>query len=985
MRKSISVNIFYIVNILMNPNNIRAPQDRRKVYNEYIANLDAQIENLSKTEEAVKTLALTGQPPIRPPDTRTINEKMLDIEGQKRALRQALRDVTDGQNADIIMNTIEDEDVVFLAMAFQDFAKLLQSKFEGGVPAPIFNEYLQRYKADYINSVKTRQGDAQSKTAEELLLSIRELARIAPNNAQLRDLRFAVDQLPEGAVPESLRANVLRSVSELDILLPTSEQISALDGMDAERQNQAQQAFNDGLSDITTGAVVQALTQQLQQATPGQAKSVLEQILGQIVLTAHDRDALAVAQGVAQEKSAREIQDRLERASKIRDVATPKGFAKLPSQKKVASALEVEDLLAIGDLEGLMNIQTSVLRNYLRVKGIEAGLPIPQNVLRKMTRDQLVQSIQVANSIGFSEGANLTKGILPENLQAYKNQLGEQVTRQEAINSAVNEPVFNMTDYLTNDEFASKLTFDQKEDYLRMLFIDGTFDALDARETDIMDKALRARNESQVDSQYALLLESMNNANEKAKEELVRKSRAKVLRKNAPVVDIVEARVNPIELRRLELPMSAELKRGVSTTEERLQQRALEREIMAESDRAKESARRSKQIRKDTLQSVLSGRPKAVSKARQQEQSAREELALEDKPAPAPSRKSSKAKRGVQAMIAERGIPQLSAQIIAEQEAGVKAVPVKREPKKEAPSFKFAPEQGEKERQAQAQSEREPLASMDTVRKFSPEELKAYILDVFNRRDVDPKVGKVDQEKVERFVSSKRAVTDVQIRDMLAINEKMLKRNSTVGYGINSMKMVVMEKKAPPKGKRITFGAGGFARPTLTVSPETVEEFVAIPAEKSYAKLGRYLVHKHRLRDNQLVMRTAKGGQIMGLPSMTISPKLGKMISRIVGGRGFPSHDELTEMCDSDKDILYKIFKMSRAEGLEALPKSTLKNKQERDFNEFTIAKGQILSGNNSPELVKNFKTLLIRLMNDGQIVRKEGHDILMDLTAMGF
>ena len=953
MRKSISVNIFYIVNILMNPNNIRAPQDRRKVYNEYIANLDAQIENLSKTEEAVKTLALTGQPPIRPPDTRTINEKMLDIEGQKRSLRQALRDVTDGQNAEIIMNTIEDEDVVFLAMAFQDFAKLLQSKFEGGVPAPIFNEYLQRYKADYINAVKTRQGDAQSKTAEELLLSIRELARIAPNNAQLRDLRFAVDRLPEGAVPESLRANVLRSVSELDILLPTAEQISALDGMDAERQNQAQQAFNDGLSDITTGTVVQALTQQLQQATPSQAKSVLEQILGQIVLTAHDRDALAIAQGVAQEKSAREIQDRLERASKIRDVATPKGFAKLPSQKKVASALEVEDLAIAGDLEGLNNIQTSVLRDYLRIKGIEAGSPVPQNVLRKLTRDQLVDGIVFKRELGVELGANLEKGMLPKNLQAYKDQLGEQVTRQEAINSAVNEPVFNMTDYLTNDEFASKLTFDQKEDYLRMLFIDGTFDALDARETDIMDKALRARNESQVDSQYALLLESMNDANEKAKEELVRKSRAKVLRKNAPVVDIVEARVNPIELRRLELPMSAELKRGVSTTEEPLQQRASElRRFRAESDRAKEeSARRSKQIRKDTLQSILSGRPKAVSKARQQEQSAQEELALEDKPA--------------------RNI--------------AKAVPVKREPKKEAPSFKFEPEQGEKERQAQAQSEREPLASMDTVRNMTPEELKAYILDVFNRRDVDPKVGKVDQEKVERFVSSKRAVTDVQIRDMLAINEKMLKRNSTVGYGINSMKMVVMEKKAPPKGKRITFGAGGFARPTLTVSPETVEEFVAIPAEKSYAKLGRYLVHKHRLRDNQLVMRTAKGGQIMGLPSMTISPKLGKMISRIVGGRGFPSHDELTEMCDSDKDILYKIFKMSRAEGLEALPKSTLKNKQERDFNEFTIAKGQILAGNNSPELVKNFKTLLIRLMNDGQIVRKEGHDILMDLTAMGF
>ncbi len=128
-----------------------------------------------------------------------------------------------------------------------------------------------------------------------------------------------------------------------------------------------------------------------------------------------------------------------------------------------------------------------------------------------------------------------------------------------------------------------------------------------------------------------------------------------------------------------------------------------------------------------------------------------------------------------------------------------------------------------------------------------------------------------------------------------------------------------------------------------------------------------------------------KGGQIVGLPSMTVSPKLGKMINRIVSGRGFPSHDELSEMADSDKDIMYKIFKMSNAEGLESLPKSTLKNKQERDFNEFTIAKGQIMAGNNSPELIKKFKTLILRLMSDGQIVRREGHDILLDLVALGF
>ena len=85
-----------------------------------------------------------------------------------------------------------------------------------------------------------------------------------------------------------------------------------------------------------------------------------------------------------------------------------------------------------------------------------------------------------------------------------------------------------------------------------------------------------------------------------------------------------------------------------------------------------------------------------------------------------------------------------------------------------------------------------------------------------------------------------------------------------------------------------------------------------------------------------------------------------------------------------DKDILYKVFKMSKAEGIDAIPQPN-KSKDEQEFNRFTILKGEIIAGNNSKELIKEFKTLLVKLIHADKILRKDGHAILLDLAALGF
>ena len=239
------------------------------------------------------------------------------------------------------------------------------------------------------------------------------------------------------------------------------------------------------------------------------------------------------------------------------------------------------------------------------------------------------------------------------------------------------------------------------------------------------------------------------------------------------------------------------------------------------------------------------------------------------------------------------------------------------------------------------------------------------------------------EDGVDTFESFLEPAIYTEYKGVLARNNPQEEANMVELYRILRAELGFKGEGMKGKSKRITFGAG-LAKPRMMVKPDNIDLELGIKKEASYIPIGKYVVNKHKLRDNVLLMRTVKGGQIAELPQMSISPKLGKMLNNIINGRGFPGHDDLANLEDSDKDIMYKVFKMSKAEGIEAIPRPN-KTKDEAEFNRFTILKGQILAGNNSKEMIKEFKTLLIKLIHGGKILRKDGHDILLDLAALGF
>lgn len=709
----------------MNPFNIRQPQDRRKVYNEYLATLQMQIDNLAKTEKAVDALEKTGVPPVQPTDTRTLSEKLLDVDKQKKVLRQALLEITDGAEASKIMNTISDEDVVFLGVAFGDFSKMIKQKFSSGILAPLFNEVLQRYKRDYINSLSVQKGISTGHTTEELLLSIRELLRLTPTAAQLRDLRFAIENIPAGVVPERMRSAGLLAAADLSALIPSDGMVQAIDRLNPIDRAAAERALNDGLSSITTGAVLQDLTGRLQQASAAQAPDILTTIIKDIILTRDDKIQLEQAKAIAEQKQA-------EYQAKEPELKSATG------RQKSAVTSQIKR-------------PTQVAEAFEELPPEEAGIEVP---------------------------------VAPEKL--------------------LKQDIDFIDDLTTSLENITKLTAPRLKAYLLQKSREG-------------------------------------------------------------LIPLTKAEVN--------------------------------------------------KLRKDELVAVIDtlkggqflGAPAA---------------------APASAKKSKKV-------------------------------------------FKIVP----KQTSIFVQVDFDPTMDTKTFEALDYAD-KRSILEDAEARDVpktylDPLIYPEFKGVLDRNDPREEA-------NMVALYKLIRK-----GLGVTGEGMKMSKEK---KGKRITFG-GGLVRatkPTMMVKPENIDTLAGIKKEPSYIPIGKYVVNKHKLRDNMLLMRTVKGGQIAELPQMSISPKLGKMLNNIINGRGFPSHDELSGLEDSDKDIMYKVFKMSKAEGIDAIPRPN-KTKDEAEFNRFTILKGQIIAGNNSKEMIKEFKALLVKLIHNGKILRKEGHDILLDLAALGF
>jgi len=164
---------------------------------------------------------------------------------------------------------------------------------------------------------------------------------------------------------------------------------------------------------------------------------------------------------------------------------------------------------------------------------------------------------------------------------------------------------------------------------------------------------------------------------------------------------------------------------------------------------------------------------------------------------------------------------------------------------------------------------------------------------------------------------------------------------------------------------------------------QSIAHLVDKPVEKPkpYTQFGRYFINKHRLEGEGIVaFRQPSGNTIGTLPTEKISRPLAKVIKTLVG-KGIPSYEDIASLSKEEKNKLHHICKTCRVDS-PAVPK--MKGEGEQEEDRFNILRGEIIAGNDSPKIAKEFKVMLMKFVAEGRIPKRQANEILHELLALG-
>lgn len=175
----------------------------------------------------------------------------------------------------------------------------------------------------------------------------------------------------------------------------------------------------------------------------------------------------------------------------------------------------------------------------------------------------------------------------------------------------------------------------------------------------------------------------------------------------------------------------------------------------------------------------------------------------------------------------------------------------------------------------------------------------------------------------------------------------------------------------------------------ITKHAKSVANFVSkIDANKGIAKLeytpfGRYFINTSRLNDGVMQMRTNKNTGVPRVKTTNISKDLASVFKTIAGG-AIPSFDELSKLDKKDHAHLYTVAKECKIADRLSL-QAPNKSEIEKENDRFFLLKGQIQSGNDNEKLVKEFKRLLLKMLHEKRVPRREALEILEELVVLGY
>lgn len=149
---------------------------------------------------------------------------------------------------------------------------------------------------------------------------------------------------------------------------------------------------------------------------------------------------------------------------------------------------------------------------------------------------------------------------------------------------------------------------------------------------------------------------------------------------------------------------------------------------------------------------------------------------------------------------------------------------------------------------------------------------------------------------------------------------------------------------------------------------------------KLFGEFGTHLLDLRKLENGLASFRTSKGTPCK-FGVHRVSPCVVNVLKKISGG-SIPEYEDIDVLKEDEKIYIADILGKTKLDTKIKMP-NPLKNKLQREADRFEVLKGQIMAGNDSRELLKEFKILLLKLTKEGRIPKRECNEILYELAVL--
>jgi hypothetical protein len=155
-----------------------------------------------------------------------------------------------------------------------------------------------------------------------------------------------------------------------------------------------------------------------------------------------------------------------------------------------------------------------------------------------------------------------------------------------------------------------------------------------------------------------------------------------------------------------------------------------------------------------------------------------------------------------------------------------------------------------------------------------------------------------------------------------------------------------------------------------------------VEASHGWQQFGKYMLARNDLDHGDLChIRYQSGQKIKKMPNRVVGAGVKAVLSSIADGK-HPKYEDVEKLADDEKEYIRGLLKSASIDP-SSVPEAK-KDDKEKLKHQFEKMKGEIVAGNDNPQMIKEFKLALLKMKQNKMLPTGQVNEILLELATLG-